>query len=154
MHQNEKIIEEFYTAFSALDAEKMTALYADKIHFMDPVFPELHDEEARTMWQMLCSNAQNFTLTYSDIEADDEYGTARWEAVYTFSSTGRKVHNKIKAHFRFKEGKIIEHMDYFKFWTWSSQALGLKGTLLGWSGFLQKKVQEGAAVNLNKFMNA
>ena len=151
MNNNEKIIHDLYTAFAALDAKSMGDLYAPNVHFMDPIFPELHGGDVKIMWEMLCSKAQDFTLTFSDVEADDEYGTARWEAVYRFSSTGRKVHNKVKAHFRFKEGKIIEHMDYFRFWTWSSQALGLSGTLLGWSGFFQKKVQKGAALNLKKF---
>ncbi len=40
-------------------------------------------------------------------------GSARWEAVYPFSETGRIVHNRIRAEFRFRDGKIIEHRDHF-----------------------------------------
>ncbi|HPM68974.1 MAG TPA: nuclear transport factor 2 family protein, partial [Piscinibacter sp.] len=36
-------------------------------------------------------------------------------------------------------------------WTWSRQALGTPGLLLGWSGFLKDKVRAKAAGNLAAF---
>ncbi len=47
--------------------------------------------------------------------------------------------NKIKAHIRIADGKIIEHTDEFDIYKWSRQALGLPGILLGWSGYLKIK---------------
>ncbi len=46
-------------------------------------------------------------LSYGSIEGDDKTGKAKWEAKYTFSKTGNKIHNKITAHFEFKEGKVV-----------------------------------------------
>ncbi len=67
------------------------------------------------MWEMLCKNAKDFSLTFSDIELlDEEYATCNWVATYTFSKTGKKVVNKIKAFMRIKDGKIIEHSDAFQ----------------------------------------
>ena len=40
-----------------------------------------------------------------------ETGRAHWEADYTFSSTGRKVHNVIDATFEFEGGLIRAHRD-------------------------------------------
>jgi hypothetical protein len=76
----------------------------------------------------------------------------RWEAWYTFSRTGRKVHNIIDASFEFKDGKILVHQDTFDFWRWTRQALGMPGILLGWTPFMRNKVRVTARNGLKKFM--
>jgi ketosteroid isomerase-like protein len=152
MNTNEQIIERFYTCFAQLDWEGMTALYSDDIIFSDPVFGLLQGAEAKAMWEMLCKQAKDLTLTFSEVRADDEYGTCQWVANYTFSATGKKVTNRIKAHMRLVDGKIIEHTDEFGLYRWMRMALGLPGTLLGWSGFMQKKVKNGARQKLQQFM--
>jgi hypothetical protein len=73
-------------------------------------------------------------------------------ATYTFSATGNKVVNKIKASFVFENGKIIHHKDSFDFYNWARQALGIKGLLLGRTSFLQRKVRQQARNGLVKFM--
>lgn len=152
MHTNAKLIETFYSAFQNLDGEKMAEYYHPEIEFSDPVFSDLKGEEASAMWKMLCSNAQNFSLTFDQIEADDNSGSAHWEAKYDFSATGKKVHNKIDAKFQFQDGKIIRHKDSFSFWKWSSMALGPAGMLLGWTPLIKNKVQQQAMKNLEKFI--
>ena len=151
MHENEKLIHEFYTAFQSLDWQAMQLCYADKVHFSDPVF-DLQGKEAGAMWHMLCARAKDFELKYSQVVAGDSHGSARWEASYTFTKTGRKVHNVVFAEFQFAEGKIIRHSDHFSFWRWSSMALGPMGWLLGWSGFLRRKVQQQGLSGLKLFM--
>ncbi len=133
----------------------MQQCYGAEPVFNDPVFGILQGAEVPAMWEMLCRNARDFSLSFSDIELlDEEYATCRWTAVYTFSKTGRRVTNKIKAHLRIQEGKITEHTDQFNFYAWSRQALGLPGVLLGWSGYLQTKVRNRARKGLEKFMEA
>lgn len=131
----------------------MNDCYAEDIVFSDPVFMVLHGDEVRAMWEMLCTNAKDFSLTFSGIELlDEEYATCKWVATYTFSKTGRKVVNKIKAYMKFKDGKIIEHSDAFRLSTWIGQALGWKGVLFGWTGFMKRAVQKNARRNLMNFM--
>ena len=131
----------------------MNSCYSDDIVFNDPAFGLLRGEEAKSMWEMLCKNARDFSLTFSNIQLlDEEYATCNWTATYTFSKTGRKVVNKIKANMRFADGKIVEHSDAFSLHKWSSQALGFMGWLLGWNRFFQKKIQNGARKNLMRFM--
>jgi hypothetical protein len=132
----------------------MQQVYHDEAVFYDPVFEDLNATEVKDMWEMLCKNATNFSLQYSDIESDDEYGTCNWVAVYTFSQTGNKVVNKVKAYFKFHEDKIVEHTDDFDLWKWSRQALGLPGWLIGWSAYLQNKIRSKAQDNLARFMQA
>lgn len=153
MEVNKQVIENFYTAFQQLDYTAMNSCYSDEIVFSDPAFGFLRGEEVKYMWEMLCKNAKDFSLTFSNIQLlDDEYATCNWVATYTFSKTGRKVVNHIKAFMKLKDGKIIEHSDAFKLSKWASQALGLKGALLGWTSFMKKKIQQNARKNLTDFM--
>ena len=152
MHPNEALIHRFYQAFATRDAEGMAACYAPHVVFEDPAFGELHGDEARGMWRMLCARAKDLQLEFSDVVADDFRGHAHWEARYTFSQTGRKVHNRIDANFEFRDGLIAVHRDVFDFRAWSRQALGLPGMLLGWTPFLQAKVRAQAKTGLRKFM--
>src|SRR5687768_18473877 len=148
-----EVIENFYTAFGRLDHRTMNACYSEDIVFSDPVFLVLKGDEVRYMWEMLCTNAKDFSLTYSNIEVlDDEYATCNWTATYTFSKTGRKVVNKIKAFMRFREGKIIEHSDAFRLSSWIAQAIGWKGVIFGWTGFMKRAVQRNARKSLLNFI--
>lgn len=90
--------------------------------------------------------------THGEETIPDTYGSCNWIATYTFSQTGRKVENKAKALFTFRDGKIIEHQDDFSLWRWSRQALGIPGILLGWTLFLQNKIRRQARRSLEKFM--
>lgn len=149
----EEIITRFYTAFQKLDAAAMNSCYSEDIVFSDPVFGILKSEEVRAMWTMLCQNAKDFSLSFSNIQLlDDEYATCNWTATYTFSKTGRRVVNHIKAYMRIVDGKITEHSDAFKISKWAAQALGLKGALLGWTGWMHRKIQKNARTSLNNFM--
>ena len=153
MSDNAATIERFYSAFQKLDYEGMNACYSEDIVFSDPVFGLLRGDEVRNMWEMLCKNATDFSLQFSNIEMqDEEYGTCKWVASYTFSKTGNKVVNRIKAFMKLKEGIIIEHSDAFRLSTWIGQALGWKGVLFGWTGFMKKAVQKNARKNLQRFM--
>ena len=140
-------------AFQKLDYQGMNSCYSNDIVFNDPAFGLLRGDEAKAMWEMLCKNAKDFSLTFSNIQLlDEEYATCNWVATYTFSKTGRKVVNNIKAFMRLKDGKIIEHSDGFKLSKWAAQALGFKGALLGWTGFMKRKIQQNARKNLITFI--
>ena len=151
MHANELLIQQFYSAFQQLDAETMATCYATDVQFSDPVFTNLLGPEASDMWRMLTSKAQNFSLTFDGIRANDQSGQAHWIATYTFSQTGRTVVNDIHASFIFKDGKIVRHQDHFNLWKWAHQALGFKGLLLGWTPFLHNAVRAQAAKGLKIF---
>ncbi|MCW3091533.1 MAG: nuclear transport factor 2 family protein [Ferruginibacter sp.] len=155
MITNKELISRFYAAFQKLDYRGMNNCYSDDIVFFDPVFGLLKGDEVKAMWEMLCKNAKDFSLTYGNIiELDEEYVTCDWVATYTFSKTGRKVVNKIKANMRFVNGEIVEHSDGFSLHKWSKQALGLTGELFGWNSFFQRKIKNQAKRNLLKFIQS
>jgi ketosteroid isomerase-like protein len=151
-NSNENIIHQFYTAFQQCDYVGMQNLYHNDAEFHDPVFQKLNSDEVKGMWQMLLSSAKDLSVSYSNVQVDGDSGTCRWEAVYTFSQTRRKVHNKIYATFEFKDGKIVRHRDTFNLWRWTRMALGLPGVLLGWTPSIQNKIRNTAQDKLKKFM--
>mgnify|MGYP001420654526 CR=1 FL=1 len=153
MDANEQLISRFYSAFQKLDHKSMNGCYSDEIVFFDPAFGLLRGVETTCMWEMLCKNAKDFSLVFGNIIAlDHEYYTCDWVATYTFSGTGRRVVNKVKAHMRLADGKIIEHSDGFSLHKWSMMALGFSGWLLGWNSFYQNNIKKQARKKLEGFM--
>ena len=155
-HANVAMLERFYGAFAALDADAMAACYADDARFDDEVFSLRGRSEIGDMWEMLCRATRQggrdaWALEFSRVQADVVQGQAHWEARYRFSATGRAVHNRIDAGFEFRDGMITAHRGCFDFWTWSRQALGAPGWLLGWTPFLRNKVRAQAASRLQAF---
>ncbi len=151
MQINNALIIRFYEAFARLDAEGMAACYSDDVLFSDPVFGELRGKQAGDMWRMLTSRAQDFSVVFDNVRADERSGGAHWVATYLFSQTGRTVVNNIQARFVFRDGKICEHHDHFDLWRWSRQALGTKGLLLGWTPLVQNAIRAQAQKGLKAF---
>jgi ketosteroid isomerase-like protein len=151
MNVNEQLIHTFYSAFQKRDAAGMLACYDPQVQFSDPVFTDLKGARAGAMWTMLCERGKDLKIEFRDVRADDRAGSAHWDAWYTFTGTGRKVHNSIDASFEFSGGRIVRHTDRFDLHRWSRQALGLPGLLLGWTPLLQNKVRAMAAKNLDDY---
>lgn len=145
------LIEKFYTAFQNKDAETMISCYHDDITFCDPAFGELKGDDARAMWRMLCRNALDLKVEFSNINASLKKGTVHWEAWYTFSKTGRKVHNVIDTVFDFKDSKIVKHSDTFNLHKWATQAFGLKGRFLGGTNFFKNQLNQQTIKTLKRF---
>jgi ketosteroid isomerase-like protein len=149
---NEGLIERFYAAFAARDGAAMEACYAPDIRFSDPVFPDLRGDEAGAMWRMLAARATDLRLELLEREADGERGSAHWRAHYTFTQTGRRVVNDVRASFRFADGLIAEHRDEFDFHRWARQALGPTGLILGWTPLVRSAVRRRARAGLDEFL--
>jgi ketosteroid isomerase-like protein len=146
-----ELIQRFYTAFAARDGDAMAACYAPGARFRDPAFGELHGTEVGDMWRMLTQTAGRLEIELAEHEAAGDRGTARWIARYDFTQTGRPVVNDVRATFRFEDGLIAEHVDDFSFHTWSKQALGAPGLLLGWTPLLRGAVRRKARGRLAEF---
>ena len=130
----------------------MGECYHSEATFKDEAFDLKTVAEIRGMWEMLCTRGKDMRVEFKDIKATDDSGSGHWDAYYTFSKSGRKVHNSIDATFEFKDGLILKHRDHFNFYSWSKQAMGTPAVLLGWTGFFRKKVQAGAMEGLKQFM--
>jgi len=153
MTPNEKTLIKFYSAFANADASTMCECYHSKIVFRDPIFGLLKDNNVCQMWKMLIKKSKgNIKIELSNVKVDEHIGSAQWVANYNFSKTNRKVVNVISSQFHFKDGLIKKHTDDFDIWNWSKQAFGITGSLFGWTGFFQKKIQKQARLSLKKYI--
>lgn len=152
MNTNEALIHHFYTSFQQKNVQSMQDCYAENASFTDPVFNNLNVAELRAMWAMLIKNGTDMRLEFKNIKGTENGATAEWDAWYTFSATGNKVHNQVKASFVIENGKITQHTDQFSFYKWAGQALGFTGKLLGWTGFLKNKIRTTAVNKLQDFI--
>jgi ketosteroid isomerase-like protein len=150
-HPHEALIERFYSAFQRRDADAMVACYHPDIEFSDDVFGALRGSDARAMWRMLCERGKDLRVEYRDVMADGGGGSAHWEAWYTFSGSGRSVHNIIEARFEFSDGLISRHDDRFDFARWARQALGVPGRMLGRTSLFKSAVRRKSRTALNEF---
>jgi uncharacterized protein len=139
------VVTRLYTAFAARDSDAMARCYTADAHFSDPVFPNLHGPEVAAMWRMLCRRATDLRISFRDVTVSGETGSAHWEAWYTYSATGRPVHNVIDATFTFRDDLIARHIDRFDLHAWARQALGVRGLLLGWTPMVRAAIRRGAA---------
>jgi hypothetical protein len=97
----QETIERFYAAFDRRDGDTKAACYAPGARFSDPAFGELRGEEPGAMWRMLTGQATDLRVELGDHGADEasRSGHADWTAHYTFSQTGRRVTNHVRATF-------------------------------------------------------
>jgi len=152
MTAEQQLITTFYERFRQGNWKGMQECYHKEIFFYDPVFESLEGPKVGAMWEMLLSNAKDLCVDFGSVEGTGGYGSCEWVATYTFTPTGRKVINKVRAHFFITDGKIAEHQDDFNLWKWSAQALGLRGLLLGWTSALQIRLRRKARTNLERFI--
>jgi ketosteroid isomerase-like protein len=143
MHPHAELIDHLYASFKRRDDAAMAACYVPDATFRDPIF-DVKGADVAAMWAMFCDRGRDLVLDWRDVRADDTSGSAHWEPRYTFSVTGRPVHNVIDARFTFRDGRIATQVDTFSLWRWSRMALGPKAALLGWTPFVQKAIKSEA----------
>ena len=149
-----EVISRFYEAFAARDHETMARCYAVDARFSDPVFTDLRGPEVAAMWRMLCRRATDLKIEFRDVQSSGDSGSVHWEAWYSYTATGRPVHNVIEATFTFRDGLIATHCDQFDLYRWTRQALGTTGILLGWTPIMRSALRRKAALALARFSAA
>ena len=151
---NHELLDKFYSSFKNKDASSMISCYHKEIIFKDPAFGTLKGERAEAMWKMLLSRKESeLEIEYNILDVSENQGRVNWVAHYTYGAKKRKVVNKVSAYFEFKNGKIYRHTDTFNLYSWAKQALGIRGTLFGWTPFFRKKIQQKTNNLLSKFIS-
>ena len=120
MHPNAHLIATLYSSLRDDKPDAAAACYAADAHFEDIAFRLDGRERILQMWRLVCS--QEVGVTFDSVVADDRKGGANWVARYTFTDTGRKVTNPTTAHFAFRDGLIINHVDECDAMAWATQA--------------------------------
>jgi steroid delta-isomerase-like uncharacterized protein len=120
------VIEQFFSAYRAVDVERLVSLFAADIEFEDPTFRlrEVGREAMRTM-------ATNMRGAYSDVTIDvhsmlvdgDAVAAEVTIAAVMTRADGAKRPIKVRgaSFFRVRNGQIRKWTDYFDFRTFSEQ---------------------------------
>ena len=127
-HPNADLLHRLFTSLNQHDHQEMAACYHADATFRDIAFDLRGSKQIHAMWHMICET--DIRASFHLLEVDDRVGHVTLIDDYTFSSTGRAVHNVIDSHFRLRDGLIIEHQDLCDARVWAAMALG------GVSGFM------------------
>jgi hypothetical protein len=103
------------------------------------------------MWRMLCERATDLRIECGSVGKRGDAVSTVWQAWYTYTATGRPVHNRVSATFVIADGLIRGHEDRFDLYRWARQALGMKGILLGWSPMVHAAIRRQAAAALDAY---
>jgi ketosteroid isomerase-like protein len=150
MHPNSSVIGRLFEALKAGDYRGAAECYAMDARFRDIAFDLEGRSEIAAMWHLVCS--RGVEITYRFVRADEATGSASWEAHYTFSKTGRPVHNMIQSEFTFRDGAILRHFDRADRWRWAWQAQGFPLAIV--IGLLPSVLRKKAALELAHFKAA
>lgn len=136
MHPNAELLGRLFNGLDHHDHAAMARCYRSDATFSDIAFDLHGGQQIHAMWNMICET--DIRATFHVVHADDDAGRVQLCDDYTFSSTGRKVHNLIDSHFRFADGLIVKHHDSCDPHLWAKMALGgLSGFLAGRFRFLR-----------------
>src|SRR2546425_11048134 len=116
-HANAVLLQRLYTSLGQHDHQAMADCYHSEAAFSDIAFDLRGRKQIHAMWHMICQG--DIRATCDLVQADDRSGEVNLVDDYTFSSSGRSVHNVIHSHFRFREGVIVEHHDFCDTRAWA-----------------------------------
>ncbi len=150
--KNEQLLKDYYTAFQNRDAQSMASYYHEQAQFDDPAFGKLNRDEVALMWQMLCRSSKDLRVKFQLKHVDETSARVDWEAFYSYGKSKRKVHNQVKASFKFQDDKILYHNDLFSLWKWARQAMGSIGLFIGWTKFFRNRLQQQSNDMLQRFL--
>lgn len=152
MHPNEQLLEKFFNALQRKDINAVIECLDQEVVYSDPIFKNLQGRTTRAYWHMMLEKLPDLKVEYKNIKANDNSGSACWYCIYNYTKTDRLIRYKIKAKFKFKDGKIFSHTDSYSLWRWAGKALGLTGYFLGFTAFVRNQIRTDAINGLNIYM--
>ncbi|KEO83655.1 nuclear transport factor 2 family protein [Tumebacillus flagellatus] len=133
MHPNKQLLIDFFTAIQNNDVQALSDCYHENVHDSDDILDDLYGEDARAMLNWVVSTRERArVLGFRILDVTETHGRARWELEYRSARSGRLRHREIESEFRFENGKIVWHHDYFDWGRWARRAFGPHGTFVSW----------------------
>ena len=121
-NDNEKLLAEYPTAWSAHDIEKIQTFFTDDCVYSDPTLGvEKHGKAGLLEFiGEILSMQPDFHIEYSEYFATKTHGASVWTITNTWNGefhgvdvTGKKVSFTGTTIFEFKNGKISKNTDYW-----------------------------------------
>jgi ketosteroid isomerase-like protein len=140
MNSHEELLQRLFQCLNAHDHEGVAACYQEQATFRDIAFTLKGRKQIHAMWAMIClpddkGTPSDIVATVEELTADGSGGRAVVVDDYTFRSTKKRVHNRVRSTFEFRDGLILRQIDQCSAVDWARQAFGNAfGTFLGIAG--------------------
>lgn len=164
-HPHATLVRRMFESLNRLDAGAVRGCYHPNATFHDPVLSLIGQDQIAALWAMICASARSsgtlpsgqpagvrWGITLRTLSADETHGHADWDAYDRYAGAGRQTQTRIRSRFDFQDGLILRQCDDFQFWRWAHQALGWRGTLLGWTPMVRNSVRTQALSALVRHM--
>ena len=150
---DKNLIIRFMEAFALRDFSAMNEMYSQDVQFFDPLFGYISEGAVVDMWQFRFALCELFELTFDNCNDEgDGYFTCVYRVKWKRGKSDNQIIDmKMKAYFRVRENRIIEHSDGFSVHEWCSKHFGWTGKLLGWNRFYQQSIKNKIR---KQFLNA
>lgn len=135
MVDNRIILEQFLAYWLAPNRELVISLgdlYADKIHFIDPVGQKRGLNELQHYFSQLTQNTLNYQFNIHSSNLVDDKAFIVWKMQYQHKklNNGQIITVEGLSELHFADGKIIYHRDYFDLGSMIYEQLPLLGRLI------------------------
>jgi ketosteroid isomerase-like protein len=128
MNPNAVLLQRLFTSLDQHDHAAMADCYHREATFRDIAFDLSGKKEIHAMWHMICEG--DIRTKFAIVDANNSSGRVNVVDDYTFTATGRKVHNIIDSRFQFRDGVIVKHEDFCDARQWAAMAVGGVGGFL------------------------
>ncbi|MCX8019112.1 MAG: nuclear transport factor 2 family protein [Chitinophagaceae bacterium] len=141
--KNRDILEHFFSALQRADTDALSYYYDSEVHYNCPLYGLLQGDAVMARWKLFFSEVSDYSFSFGNIQLlDEEYATVDCEASYLFIPSGKKIIHPYKAFLRIQHDKITEQSDAYSLQRWAAQAFGFSATLIGWTGWYQRRLQK------------
>ena len=121
---NTQIIKELFEAYENLDSAKMNSYFSDDIKLEDPATFLAEGDDAKYWIQFVIDNISDHKITIKNIVENDNVVTVEWTSSYLSNMSKKPILLDYKAHYTFKNQKIINQVNEYDLKDYIRQSFG------------------------------
>lgn len=146
------LLARFFGALAARDAARLAGCYHPLATYSSPLFPDLRGALPALMWRLALDRAPDLRIDWDVAFADPRKAQVKWTARWRQGTTERRL--AVASTLSIWDGRIVRHVDEFRFPSFAAQALGVRGRLLGWNAAWRRRLQRRVRAGLEQAARA
>ena len=142
------LLARFFGALAARDTARLANCYHPLVTYSSPVFPDLRGVLPVAMWRLALERATDLRVDWDVAFADPRKAQVKWTGRWLDGTSERRL--AVASTLSIWDGRIVRHVDEFRFPAFAAQAVGLPGRLLGWHGPWRRRLQRRLRARLEQ----
>lgn len=142
------LLARFFGALAARDAERLATCYHPLATYSSPVFPDLRGALPAAMWRLALARATDLRIDWDVAFADPRKAQVKWTGRWREGAAERRL--AVASTLSIWDGRIVRHVDEFRFPAFAAQTVGLSGRLLAWNGAWRRRLQRRLRARLEE----